>query len=445
MGFPYPQAKTNVPSQLIETLGQSLGPDRFPFFCGHLIALFVAFRAIMASSILRSGIANKQQRTLLLRLSTFISAASASWLSLPLLNSPTRRSARSASAASMASRPARSESISSIDGTVKAGHTLDLTLLLTVRATEILVSQAWHMYLQRRPRTPSRTRARIEQVLSVSADPALFIASAGTVMWTWFYEPHKLPHGYSKWITSAAQVDPRLIKALQAARAGTFVYGKDNGAAGILSPMCDEHNWPQAWGDPARTIPVPCEMVHMGQGGSSCHAHALVRFTRSFRFAFQIYMPLQLLLRLRSSPTLHWRRKVLAALREATRSSSFLASFIALFYYAVCLSRSVVGPRLFPRHLVSPQAWDSGLCVAAGCAACGWSVLLEKPRRRQELAGFVAPRALATYVPRRYERVYFPRERAAFAASLGVLAVAIQTGPHGVRGWLGSVLSSVMK
>jgi hypothetical protein len=34
---------------------------------------------------------------------------------------------------------------------------------------------------------------------------------------------------------------------------------------------------------------------------------------------------------------------------------------------------------------------------------CGWSILIEKARRRQEIAFFVAPRAAATLLPRRYE------------------------------------------
>jgi hypothetical protein len=47
--------------------------------------------------------------------------------------------------------------------------------------------------------------------------------------------------------------------------------------------------------------------------------------------------------------------------------------------------------------------WDSGLCIGAGCVLCGWSILIEAERRREELALFVAPRALATWLPREYD------------------------------------------
>lgn len=35
---------------------------------------------------------------------------------------------------------------------------------------------------------------------------------------------------------------------------------------------------------------------------------------------------------------------------------------------------------------------------------CGWSILVEAEKRRQEIALFVAPRAAATLLPRRYEQ-----------------------------------------
>ena len=46
--------------------------------------------------------------------------------------------------------------------------------------------------------------------------------------------------------------------------------------------------------------------------------------------------------------------------------------------------------------------WDGGLDVGAGCVMCGWSILIEAERRRHEMAIFVAPRAAATFLPRRY-------------------------------------------
>ena len=113
-----------------------------------------------------------------------------------------------------------------------------------------------------------------------------------------------------------------------------------------------------------------------------------------------MYLPLQLLLRMRH-PSLSQLQK---ACREAARSSAFLGAFVGLFYYGVCLSRTRLGPKLVSKEVVTPLMWDSGLCIRAGCILCGWSILIEAERRRQELAMFVVPRAAATLFPRRYDK-----------------------------------------
>ena len=134
--------------------------------------------------------------------------------------------------------------------------------------------------------------------------------------------------------------------------------------------------------------------------GPSCHWHATTRFFKAFKFALAMYLPLQLLLKMRH-PSLSQLQK---ACREATRSSVFLGAFVALFYYGVCLSRTRLGPKLVSKETVTPLMWDSGLCVRAGCILCGWSILIEAEKRRQELAMFVVPRAAATLFPRRYDK-----------------------------------------
>ncbi|MCJ1274745.1 hypothetical protein MMC21_002543 [Puttea exsequens] len=231
-------------------------------------------------------------------------------------------------------------------------------------------------------------------------------------MWTWFYHPSRLPPAYNKWIGSAAQVDSRLIEVLREARAGRFVYGKDTSQAPVLQGMCRAYKWPLEWGDPAKTVPIPCELVHMGTG-PNCHWHALVRFGWAFRFAMATNLPLQLLFKARS-PSLKAFKK---AVEEAARSSTFLGAFVALFYYGVCLSRTQLGPKLFS----------------------------EVEKRRQELALFVAPRALATCLPREYDAKCHWREKAAFSVSTAMLFTLAHEDPKKVRGFLGKILHQVLQ
>jgi hypothetical protein len=154
----------------------------------------------------------------------------------------------------------------------------------------------------------------------------------------------------------------------------------------------------------------------------------------------EMYLPLQLLFRLRC-PSLP---SFLAGFKGAAQSSAFLGAFVSFFYYGVCLARTRLGPRLFSPKQVTRQMWDSGLCVFAGCMACGWSILLEKRSRRQEIALFVVPRALATLLPRVYEKRYRIREQVVFATSVAIVMATVAGRPQRVRGALGQVLGRVV-
>jgi hypothetical protein len=268
-------------------------------------------------------------------------------------------------------------------------------------------------------------------------------------MWAWIYLPERLPKAYNKWIASAAAVDSRLVLALRHARWGEFVYGKETGQARILTPMCKDYGWPLHWGDPKVTVPIPCEIVHMGTG-PNCEYCIANRFLRSFVWALATYLPLNLVLRLRKPSV----KGAWTALVSSVRSSSFLASFIALFYYGICLARTRL-PQLYlllqqarnkPAEISvkARQVIDSGLCVASGCLLCGWSILLENKTRREDIALFVAPRALATLLPRRYAKEKEWRERLIFASSSAVVFTCIGENPTRVRGVLGKLLRSVM-
>jgi hypothetical protein len=259
-------------------------------------------------------------------------------------------------------------------------------------------------------------------------------------MWAWFYQPTNLPRSYGKWISSAAAVDERLIEALRRCRTGVLQYGKDTGQAPLLGGMAEDYGWPVEWGDPAVSIPFPCEMVHMGCG-PSCEKHALSRFLKSFQWAMATYLPLNLLLVARRPN----RKSLATALLSAGRSSAFLGAFITLFYYGVCLSRTRLGPKILGTHISARQLIDGGLCVGTGCFLCGWSILIERAGRRKDMALFVAPRALATLLPRRYALDKQWRETAVFAASWAVVLTCVLENKRRVRGVLGGVLSTVLE
>ena len=323
-----------------------------------------------------------------------LAAFCSAWISLGIFNAKGRRSQESEHQLENPFENSIQER-SGARATGNYGRSIDLTLFTAVRAVDALVQA---MQINRKP--PKRRPQPMSLLRPNSViDPAVFASSAAVIMWAWFYNPTSLPRSYRTWIGKVAQVDPRLVQVLRDAREGRFVYGYDNGQSKALEGMCEDYQWPVEWADPSKTIPVPCRMVHMG-AGPSCHRHAVVRFVKTFVFAIKMYLPVQLLLKSRR-PSLKASRKVL---EESIRSSIFLSTFVASFYYGVCLSRTLVGPAIGGLFRLSPIFWDAGACVATGSILCGWSVLVEDRKRRQEMAMFVLPRALATFFPRQYDR-----------------------------------------
>ncbi|KAL3603071.1 hypothetical protein FPOAC2_07388 [Fusarium poae] len=319
-----------------------------------------------------------------------------------------------------------------------AGRTMDLTLFAVTRALDVVVGDVWARHKARR--WVSNKWTKTERFVSRFVDPLVFAASSGLVMWAWFYYPKRLPRSYSKWITSAASVDLRLIKAFRRCHTGEFQYGKETGQAHLLQGMCADYEWPLAWGDPAVVVPIPCQMVHMSSG-PSCECHAISRFWRSWKWSMATYLPLTLTLTLRNPS----RKALRRAIASSCRSSSFLATFITLFYYGVCLSRTRIGPQL-PGGTTTErrQQMDSGICVGTGCFLCGWSILIETESRRKDIALFVAPRALATVLPRRYSLDKEWLERLAFAISTAIVFTCVSENPDRVRGVFGKMLKMVL-
>lgn len=322
-----------------------------------------------------------------------------------------------------------------------AGKTIDFTLFSACRAFDVLIISTW-MSTSGRRFHPNHLAPRLSLLAKKLADPSLFATSAAIIMWSWFYSPERLPKQYNQWISKVANIDHRLINALRLCRQGDLVYGSTATQNADLPSLCRELRLPESWGNPAEVVPIPCELYHCG-AGKSCEVHAGKRFMRTFQLAMRIYLPLQLLSLFRRF-SLNQQR-MMSLVKDAARSSSFLAAFVTLFYYAVCLTRTRLGPKIFSKKVVTPQMWDSGLCVLAGCLACGWSIMFEKAGRRQEIASFVAPRALATLMPRVYDKQHQRREQFVFATSVAVVMNAMQQRQHHVRGVLGRILEGVLR
>ncbi|PCD19144.1 unnamed protein product [Fusarium graminearum] len=403
----------------IRIVKTGFNPQRFPTFCAILAG---------GTTLLQEPLKSILEKTAK-GLTTFLAA----WFGLRLLHSYEGRAYTETVPPKEGSPPDTEPQ------TVRfAGRTMDLTLFAVTRALDVVVGDVWARHKARR--LASNKWTKTERFVSRFVDPLVFAASSGLVMWAWFYHPKRLPRSYNKWITSAASVDLRLIEALRRCHTGEFQYGKETGQAHLLQGMCVDYEWPLAWGDPAVVVPIPCQMVHMSSG-PSCEHHAISRFFRAWKWSMATYLPLTLALALRNPSHKALRRAIVSS----CRSSSFLATFITLFYYGVCLSRTRIGPRLPGGTTIERrQHMDSGICVGTGCFLCGWSILIETEGRRKDIALFVAPRAMATILPRRYSLDKEWRERLVFAISTAIVFTCVSENPDRVRGVFGKMLKMVL-
>lgn len=459
----------------MKVLRRSLSLKRFPTSCAVIVG-----GATLIPNVIRAVIEPLRARCRLtgrgaashFRLMRLISTFLCSLYALRLLNN--RKPPASKPAATCSQNAARvfpedpviSSDLPRCQGPRSAGKTVDLTLFVLTRALSVL---ALRPRIERAStRLPFQDTELIQQ-WNTATDSVLFSAAVAIIMYQWLYFPDRLPSAFNKWIEKVAEIDPRILQTLRLARTHEWRYGVDNSQVNhLLRGVAKDLSLPERWGDPAVTVPVKCELIHSGCG-SSCEIHALWRFWRGWLLGMRMYIPLQIVVRVYRRPSL---KSASLSIGGAAKSSAFLGSFLFLFYYGVCLARTRLGPLFYTRSKhetdvvdatsevhgqqrpntlvkITPQSIDSGLCVLTACSICGWSILVETPPRRAEIAMFVAPRALATLLPRTYDWKYFWKvEALVFALSvttvLDVIIVDGQTGPARVRGVFGRVLRSVL-
>ncbi|KAI1869081.1 uncharacterized protein JN550_006068 [Neoarthrinium moseri] len=251
---------------LLHIFREGLDVRRFPAFCALLVGGSTLLEIPLFALV--SRLASRLPPLARRRLSRFFSTFCAAWLSLILLQSKQS----DAFTERVLVEPEDAQPPQGQYQTIRyAGRTLDLTLFALTRALDVVVGEAW---AQRHRRSGPRW-TQLESTVSKLTDPTIFAISSGLVMWSWFYYPSKLPRAYSQWISTAAAVDPRLIEALRRCRKRELRYGEETGQAPLLQAMAKEYGWPLDWGDPAKSVPYPCEMVHMGCGPSLVNDHVL--------------------------------------------------------------------------------------------------------------------------------------------------------------------------
>ncbi|ORZ25781.1 hypothetical protein BCR42DRAFT_315442 [Absidia repens] len=249
-------------------------------------------------------------------------------------------------------------------------------------------------------------------------------------------------------------MDERLVLALRGIRNGTWVYGKDTGENDLLGNYCLDIGMPYEAGLPTRGR-IPCRIVHDGQPWG-CEVNALTRFVKGFTKVFLLYFTVHM-----TPPLLFKRDKLIQnpisslqhIVNSTVRSSTFLATYITLIWYSVCLTRTRIGHQLLG---VDQNRLDHTLGPLIGSAMCGLSLIIENRHRRGEMALYVAPRALFSLTERligpwaHRGRWWEPKvaemtEIVLFAASVTTVLNAMYMDKDMVRSSVRGILGWVMK
>lgn len=312
--------------------------------------------------------------------------------------------------------------------------------------------------------------------IAVWLDAVVFWACSARIMWCFFYQPHRLPPSYVKWISSLANVDKRLLNALRVMRSKEWVYGRSSAHSHLLMSYAKDRGYPSSWGNPhvlpacgtgadvvwkALGVPgrggvggLPCELLHSRVTtrwglDNSCLANVGVRFSLAFIEAMALYLPVHFLPLLFTRPSsIFQRHRAIPALLAAIRSATFLSTFLSSYFFAACLTRTLVLAKLFPWIL--HDVWDGPYgSTLVGSLTCGWSILIENTRRRGEMALYVLPRAVKAILPAKWTAGNHAgarlAERIVFVLSLASLLTFAVHEPESLRGLSRWTLAFVMK
>ncbi|KAI8063716.1 uncharacterized protein B0P05DRAFT_555409 [Gilbertella persicaria] len=143
---------------------------------------------------------------------------------------------------------------------------------------------------------------------------------------------------------------------------------------------------------PANLPAIPCEMLHPWING--CQMTAVERFAKVFKSLLPVYGTLHFvpmfLLR-----TQHFKRDPMSMLSKTTlatlKSGAFLASFVTLYQYQICMHRQLLKTGLI-------GSWNSKYIYYLAGFFCAYpSIFLEDKKRRSELALYVLPKAIQSF------------------------------------------------
>ncbi|KAI7861729.1 hypothetical protein BDF14DRAFT_1898696 [Spinellus fusiger] len=230
-----------------------------------------------------------------------------------------------------------------------------------------------------------------------NGDSLLFALTCGQVLYAYTMQPQTLPPDFYSFMLKVARCPKRALEMnAKVVRGIPLNPGEALTAVRKLRPT--EHVVKVVEHMPALPTIIPCEIIHPWL--DSCSSVALERFSLVFKSMMPVYGTLHFvpLLLLRTKSVMEAPFKMLSRTAIATiKSGAFLASFITIFQYQVCMHRNIVN-----------SGYNIGnskyLYYLFGFTCSYASIFLEEKKRRSELALYVLPKALQSFYQIAYQR-----------------------------------------
>ena len=216
------------------------------------------------------------------------------------------------------------------------------------------------------------------------------------IMYSYVMRPEALPHSYWKFIVRSGPIDARVLAAVR-----DTVRGRPVDSAALNAWALSKGGKPGALGSDSPAC-IPCLLMHPQE--ASCIRHNYQSFFSTFRKTFPLYLALNVVPYAVFNLKKAMKEPHTVAARGlfgAVRSSSFLASFVAVYQGVVCAFKSYGGDKGVESKLLY---WFAGVAASV-------TVLMENPSRRGELTLYAAPRALDAAQRMLVDRRLLPRVR----------------------------------
>ncbi|KAI8378960.1 hypothetical protein BD560DRAFT_453314 [Blakeslea trispora] len=222
-------------------------------------------------------------------------------------------------------------------------------------------------------------------------DALLFAVTCAQVLYAYTMRPETLPPDFYSFMVKAARCPKGSLLLNEKNVRGLPI--TPNEALDMISKLRPTPHAVEVISKiPMDMAAIPCEMLHPWIDG--CQTTALERFAKVFKSFLPVYGTLHfvpmLLLR-----TKHFKKDPVSMLSKTTlatfKSGAFLASFVTLYQYQICMHRQLLKTGLI-------GTWHSKYIYGWAGFVCAYlSIFLEDKKRRSELALYVLPKALQSF------------------------------------------------